>query len=281
MTVETDRTFTPISRRRAIGIVGAGLAAVAIPSAADADGLTFAFFPQVTSAAYTPESVPEIIGNMLTQEYLHGAIAAALLLTPSLAATMGLTSGLPLAHFQSLAAIHQDRIDFWTSLVPGANAKAITSFTVDPALLSGPRALFAAGEAVDSLRIATAITAAREFSELGQPTLAKYAAQGIGSDGGIWAGLRFLDVLSGSTSAIPPVNKAFSTDLVLYTRDAVAILHALGIIGGTGVPVAYPGRDVMLKAAGPMAAAVVQARPNNATTTVQVSGLSSLTAARL
>lgn len=280
MTDETTHTSTPISRRHALGMVGAGIAALTAPSAVHADGLTFPFFPQVTSGPYTPESIPEIVGNMLTQEYLHGSVSAALLLTPSLAATMGLTSGLPLAHFQSLAAIHQDRIEFWTSLVPEANAKAITSFTVDPALLSGPKALFPAGESVDSLRIATAITAAREFAELGQPTLAKYAAQTIGSDGGVWAGLRFLEVLDGSTSAVPPVNKAFSTDLVLYTRDAVAILRALGIIGGTGTPVAYPGRDAMLKAAGPMAAAVLQARPNNATSTVQVSGLSSLTAAR-
>lgn len=277
---EKDRMSTPISRRHALGFVGAGLAAVAFPSAAGAAGLTFPFFPQVPSGTYTPESIPDIVGNMLTQEYLHGSVAAALVLTPSLAATMGLTSGLPLAHFQSLAAIHQDRIDFWTSLVPDANAKAITSFTVDPALLRGPSALFPAGEAVDSLRMATAVAAVREFSELGQPTLAKYAAQSIGSDGGVWAGLRFLEVLGGTTSAVPPVNKAYATDLVLYTRDAVAILRALGIIGGAGVPVAYPGRDTMLKAAGPMAAAVMQARPNNATTTVQVTGLPSLTAAR-
>ena len=280
MSDESAPTSTRVSRRQALGFVGAGLAAAAFPSAARADSLTFPFFPRVPSKTYTPESIPEIVGNILTQEYLHGSVSAALVLTPSLAATTGLTSGLPLAHFQSLVAIHQDRIDFWTSLVPAANASAITSFTVDPTLLSGPGPVLAAGQAVDSLRMAAAVAAIREFSELGQPTLAKYAAQALGSDGGVWAGLRFLDALRGTASAIPPVNKAFTTDLVLYTQDAVDILRALGIIGGSGMPVAYPGRDAMLKAAGPMAAAVLQAHPNNATTTVAVTGLPSLTAPR-
>jgi len=65
-----------------------------------------------------------------------------------------------------------------------------------------------------------------------------------------------------------------------FPRRRDDILRAIGLIGGSGVPVNYPVRAARLKAAGPMTAAVGQAQPNNAGSTVLVTGLASLTSPR-
>jgi hypothetical protein len=58
----------------------------------------------------------------------------------------------------------------------------------------------------------------------------------------------------------------------MCTSDALDLFTALGLIGGSGQSLTYPGRDAMLAAAGPMAGAVLQKTPNNASSTVTVAG---------
>ena len=70
----------------------------------------------------------------------------------------------------------------------------------------------------------------------------------------------------------PPYYKAFETDLFLYTRDAIALFKQLGFIGGKGT---YQGRDAVLAATGPMAGAIIQKAPNNASSTVAFTGYQS------
>ncbi len=248
------------------------------PTTGSASSSSFPFFPQTTSGTYTTESVMEIVGSMLTHQYFHLNAGLAILATPALASKLGITAGLPLTYFQSFVAIHQLQIDFWSSLVPGTTP--VTSFTLDPKLLADAPTFIAAGEVVDTLRLATDVSAAREFAELGQPTLTKYATQTAGVDGEMRVSFRYLAVLGGDTVASPPTNKAFESDLLLYTRDGVAILRGLGLIGGTGIPLTYPGRDAVVAATGAVGKQIVQPVPNNASSTVGVTGLGSILSPR-
>jgi hypothetical protein len=91
---------------------------------------------------------------------------------------------------------------------------------------------------------------------------------------------RALLAIDGVPSAIPPNNKVFATDLFLYTRDVIGVIKVLGLIGGPGGARPYPGRDAVLAAAGPMASAVLQKQPNNAMSTVAITGPASVTGER-
>jgi hypothetical protein len=131
---------------------------------------------------------------------------------------------------------------------------------------------FSTIEAAEHIFVAAYMTATREFAELGQPLLAKYAYQIGGTEAEHRVLARAALALAGSTSHIPPNNKAYETDLFVYVRDAAAVLVQLGFIGGSGASASYPGRAAALTAAGPMATAVIQQSPNNATTSVTASG---------
>jgi hypothetical protein len=124
------------------------------------------------------------------------------------------------------------------------------------------------------------MTAARELAELGQPTVAKWMYQMGTQLAEQRAIYRTLQAIDGVPTAIPPNNKAFATDLFLYTRDAIGIYQALGLIGGSAPAISYPGRDAVLAAAGPMASAVIQKRPNDAGSTVTLTGPASLNGER-
>jgi hypothetical protein len=112
------------------------------------------------------------------------------------------------------------------------------------------------------------MTAAREFAELGQPTLVKYSYQIGATEAEHRVLARAALALNGDTSSIPPNNKAFETDLFLYVRDVYNLFKQFGFIGGTGATFTYPGRTAALALAGPMAAAEIQKTPNNASSSV-------------
>ena len=275
-----------VSRARMLQAVGAGVALAAIPTVAAADGnsgtgrapfFQAPYFPQ-TSGSYTTESPQEIVGNLLTLMVFDATAAAFLLNTPPVQKALGVT-GLALTVTQAIAAEDQYQVDFLQSIVPGA-APVTTMFTVDPKLLSSPADFAAFGEASGRWFTAAQLTAVREFAELGQPTLAKNMAQMAAGYADITGAFRGVLAAVGAPGYSPPNNKAFETDLFLYTRDAVALMKQLGLIGGSGIPIAYPGRDAVLAAAGPMASAVIQKAPNNASSSITYTGFSSLTGER-
>ena len=86
--------------------------------------------------------------------------------------------------------------------------------------------------------------------------------------------------LLGDSTRVPPNNKGFETDLLLHVSDAATILGQLGFVGGSGTAVNYPGDAAAIAAQGPMATAVIQKTPNNAASTVIVTGEASLTGQR-
>jgi hypothetical protein len=256
-----------VSRAQLLAALGAGLATGLLPKMAAADGagtavpgvLSFPFFPHA-KGTYTTEAIMDIFNVLITASYLRATLITSNILAgrvvPIPNEPAGSQLGLRIA--QADAAIEQYHIDFWSSY--GATP-ITTTFTRTP---SDAMTL----EARQHVHVAMYMAAVREFAELGQPTLAKWAFQAGAIEAEDRAIFRFLQALSGNATGNPPNNKSFETDLILYVRDALDAFKALGLIAGTGQPVTYPGRPAVLVAAGPMANTLLQKIPNDAGSTV-------------
>lgn len=263
---ETEFISGRVSRARLLAGLGAGLAAGLLPNLASADGtraatpgvLSFPFFPAVRGT-YSPEGIIDIFNVLLTASYLRATLVTSNILAGRVVPIPNEPAGsqLALRIAQADAAIEQYHIDFWSSY--GATP-VTTTFTRIPADAAGL-------EARQHVQVAMYMAAVREFAELGQPTLAKWAFQAGAIEAEDRAIFRFLQALSGNVAGNPPNNKAFETDLILHVRDALDAFKVLGVIAGAGQPVTYPGRSAVLAAAGPMATALLQKSPNDAGST--------------
>jgi hypothetical protein len=254
-----------------LAAAGAGIATALVPGVAAAESGTgrmeFPFFPQV-KGPYTPEAVLDILSILDTFER-----AQVTYMTYALSKVQ--PSDLDLAAVQAMIAIAQYHVDFLESL----GAHALTD-TIYPRVVPAAANIIASREVDATHLIAGYMTAAREFAELGQPLLVKNAYQA----GATWAEMRAvaraLSTAGGSSGLIPPTNKGFETDHYVYVRDMHQFLIDIGLYGNKGMvgpsPVGelkYPGRDAALAAAGPMAGALIQKTPNNATVSTTVAGL--------
>lgn len=283
--VETiiHRARTRVSRAQMLQALLAGGTLAVIPGAAAAarnsgtGRFEAPYYPQ-TGGTYSPELHVEIVSNVLTLKYFVAASAVATLSNPAAVAALGFT-GLRLKIAQAIGAQVQDQIDFLLSLVPDA-APVTTTFTIAASVFATKAAYAVSADIGGRIVVAADITAAREFAELGQPTIAKNMVQMATADAEALATLRTLSAIDGLPGFDLPNNKAFETDLFLYTRDAVALFRTLGLIGGTGTPIAYPGRDAVLAAVGSAASAVIQRAPNNAGSSVTYTGPASITGER-
>jgi len=230
-----------ISRARLLAGMGAGLALAAAPSIAGAQ-------------TPTTESVQDIINIADTAEHL-----AVTLLTGAVqsAAALGL-SGLTLEIVQAALAEEQYHADFLES----AGAKTLTdTFNVpDPRILTNFTTFFLTVEELETAFIAAYIRAAYEFSAMNNAQLAQYAMEIGGVEAEHRALARTALALNG-TDNDPPNNLAFESDLFTSVADAAKALETLGFIGGTGTVVTYPGRGAALSAAGAMASAVTNQKP--------------------
>jgi hypothetical protein len=265
--VDEDETpsDTPVplrlSRVQLLTAAGAGLAAALVPTAVGAEPhpgtgrLSFPYFPPA-QGSYTTEQIQDILNAVVTTRYL---VADAVYYT----VTHGLVSGPALTSQQIGLARFQYEIDFLASI--GA-LPVTTTATVG---LSDPTLLPKAQLATSVVTMSMFLTATREFAELGQPVLAKWMAQLAAREAESVQSVR-------SAAGNPSLPNAFETDLFLYTRDGLDALKGLGLWGGTGTPVPYPGRDAILAAAGPWANRIIQRRPNDAGSSIKVSGLADL-----
>ena len=261
-----------VSRAQMLTAAGAGLVAAVLPGAAAAESGTgrmeFPFFPQV-KGTYTPEAILDILNVLDTFErvqvtYLTYALSKVQL------------TGLNLAMVQATLAIAQYHSDFLESL----SAHSLTD-SIFPRNVPTAANIIPSREVDTTHLIAGYMAAAREFAELGQPLLVKNAYQA----GATWAEIRAIARTlpaagGGPPNFTPPNNKAFETDHYVYVRDMHQFLVDIGLYGNKGKlgpsPVGeltYPGRDAALAAAGPMAAAVIQKTPNNASVSTSVAGL--------
>lgn len=272
-----------VSRAQLFKAIGVGLALAAVPTVTRAatvsasgngQSMTFPFFPAV-QGRYTTEQVQDILNAAITFEHLAVTILTSALTT---AASKLQFNALATTLVQSFLAHEVEHLVFLASI----GAKPITTdFTFPPTLFqNGAVGFFIGGEAVETLETGGYMTATREFAELGQPTLAKNAFQ-VGAIESQHLGLlRGVLQLSGVPGYTPASNKAFATDLLLYVRDEITVLRILGLIGGSGTTVSFPGTDAALAAAGPIGAAIIQKTPNNAASSFTFTGYSSITAER-
>lgn len=267
-----------ISRAQLFKAAGAGLALAAVPGTISAatggpDIRSYPYFPGV-KGTYSTEPVQDILNVLVTVEHL-GVTAVTLALT-TYASQLQLS---PLAQtvLQSTVARDQAHLDFLASM---GGTPITTVFTVPPGLFASQLGLLTAVEAFETLETAAYITAVREFAEIGQPSLAKNAAQTAGIEGESRAIVRATLLSMGVATESPPGNKAFETDLLLYVRDEYSLITNLGFIGGTSPATPYPGRAAALAASGAAGAAVIQLAPNNAATTFTFTGLPSINAER-
>ena len=252
-----------VSRAQLLAAAGAGLALAAAPGAAAADGggplgrpgtMSFPFFPE-THGTYTTEYAQDILNILDTAERLLVGIHAAAL---TKYVNQLKFDSLTLAIIQASIAQEQYHVDFLESI--GARG-LVDSFTLPAVLLANRAAYLQAMVGAGTIYTAAYLTAAREFAELGQPTLVKYAYQmgATKAEHGVLG--RMLLALGGASSAIPPNKNAFEPDLYLYVRDFFNYLAGRGYFGKAELAVPYPGRDAALAAAGPMAGAVGQKAP--------------------
>lgn len=262
-----------VSRAQMLRASVLGLAVAAAPGAAEAatggtaaPGSSFPYFPQI-SGRYTTETVREILNTLLTFEHLVVTLFAG---SVSNAKTLGLTS-LQTTILQAVLAQEQYHADFLSSL--GATSQTDTFHVPNPALLTNATAFFRAMDLGETVGTGTYMAAAREFAELGQPTLVKYAYQIGATEAEHRVLARHILALGGDTTGVPPNNKAFESDLFIYVRDATAVLQQTGFLGGSGTTVTYPGRDAALALAGSMAGALVNKTPNNATSSASAADI--------
>jgi hypothetical protein len=254
-----------------------------VPSIKSADassaGASYPFYPQ-TQGSYTPEAIFDIGGIAHTMEHLAVAFMAAGIKSPALNLQ---GNALLLATVQAALLEEQLHVHFLARAIArpftGLSAPPFPGFFVNingqpvaftvpkPAMLTDLQTFLATLEQFEELFVAVYTAAVREFAELGQPQLAKQAAQLLGVEAEHRALVRAAMAIAGVAAAVPPNNKAFETDYLLYVRDIVGILVQLGFFNGSGTPLAELEDAEVGAAAGPMAKAVIQQTPNNAAST--------------
>ena len=252
-----------INRAQLLAWAGGGITLAAFPQvvgAASIPGrLEFPFYP-TTQGTYTPENIGDILNILDTLQHFAVAVNFSNLtgaIDPNI-------NPVQLSSQKGALIKNVARVDFLESL--GAHSLTDT-FTV------GPLAPFTAtslkrAEVVITIFVGAYLTAVREFAELGQPLLVKWAFQAGATVAEERAMARALMALQNVPDTDPPDNKAFETDLFLYVRDAYALMTKLGLFGGLPVRIAYPSRDQAMAVAGTSGAKVIQRVPNNATVSV-------------
>jgi hypothetical protein len=233
-----------MNRAQLLTWAGAGITLAAFPQAVGAAGipgrLEFPFTPQV-QGRYEPEDIRDIFNILDTLQHFAVAVNFSNL-TGAIDPTIN-----PVQLSSQKGAI----VKTWRVLI-FSNPWALTPHRY---LYRGPLAPFTTvslkrAEVVITIFVGAYLAAAREFAELGQPLLVKWAFQAGASLAEERAMARALMALQNVPDADPPDNKAFETDLFLYVRDAYALMTKLGLFGGLPVRIPYPSRDQALAIAG-------------------------------
>jgi hypothetical protein len=292
-----------VSRAQLLKATAVGALVAVVPGTAKAASgkVEYPFFPETTSGRYTSEQVRDIVVALHTMEHLAVTVLGAAVNSSSLnlagnATLLAIVRAALMEdqlHAELMDAILAPALgipvgvpafpDLWLQGTPSQTVTTPFSrikFTLpDAAILKDQKTFFSTIEGAENIFVGAYVAAVREFAEIGQPMLAKWAAQILGVEAEHRALARTALVLTGDTSKIPPNNKGHETDLFLYVKDAAMALIDLGFLGGSGTELPLLTRSQARLAAGPMAAAVIQRTPNNATSSVLTS-VAGLTGAR-
>jgi hypothetical protein len=286
-----------VSRSQLLSAAGLGVVAAAIPGVSSSAGppsISYPFYPQV-AGSYSPENISDISRTLHTSEHL----AAGVMFTALQSSSLNLKGGpLVLSIVQAALVQHQRHAEFLDSIgnpnglkssswfvstsgvSPGVGAPSNPVILTMPAgILDSQTAFFTAMEWLETLYVGMYTAAIREFAEIGQPEVAKWMGQILGVEGGLRVLARTAQDITSPSSSVPPNNKAFETDYLLYVQDAVPALIAKGFFNGSGarLPIFSPTtsrQSTFLDVAGTAASTVLQQTPNDATST-DVMGLPS------
>lgn len=135
-------------------------------------------------------------------------------------------------------AAEQAHYDFLTG--SGATALTLTFNVPDPAILTDVPTFLTTLIALEEVFIAAYIAAAQEFAILGEARLAQIALQIGAVEAEHRVGARFYAIQAGVLTGTPN-DVAFEKALFTSLGEAAALLQELGIIGGTGPEITYPG----------------------------------------
>jgi hypothetical protein len=265
-----------LSRVQFLTAAVVGLAAAGLPAASRAAAkpqplsYSYPFFPQVMGT-YTPEAVGDILNMLLTGEQWPVAILTAQLSEPVPADV----SPLDLDVARAWLAKSVDHVLFLES--QGAQSLSDTFATPGPLVYDRSVPRHKGKEVFTTIMTGAYMTAGREFAELGEPLLSKWMYQLGAAQAEERVLARTVLTIYGAPESTPPNNKGAETDLFIYVRDAYRLLDTMGFFGGYPNKVGYPPRDAVLAAAGPMAAAVVQAVPNNASVSSTIANIAAIT----
>ena len=254
-----------LTRKQLLVTAGVGIAATALPQRVLAEGTskswpgvqTYQYYPAV-AGTYTTESIPDIMNMLDTIEHLLITVSTTAFTTGHLT-----LDGPSMQTMQSQLAANVYHSDFLEAF--GAGSLSAT-FSTLPATLTDGVTFLRGSELVNSIAVSAYMTAAREFAELGQPTLVKNMYQLGAVHAEHRAIARVLLTTAGAPGKTPAANKAFETDYFVYVRDAYTFLQGLGAIGSAPVPtvMTYPGRAAALVASGLSVSSIIQRSPNNA-----------------
>lgn len=256
-----------ISRARLLAAVATCTTGILLPTwagTARADGpraLSFPYYPHV-AGTYTPELVPDILNVLVTFERLRATQIMTVLRTD-----ISRFDPITVSFIKAAAMTSMLHTEFWESM---GGQTLETGYAALPKLAQG-NVVVLQSEFVGAAYTALYMTAAREFAELGQPTLVKWAYQA----GTTYAETRVLArVLATELKALderPPNNKVFETDHFLYTRDAYQLYRSNGAFG-PHFAYPYPGHDAIVAAASSVADSVIQRVPNDASVSTTSQG---------
>lgn len=211
--------------------------AVHLPSGhAAALGITSSDITALRLQAAACETVQEIINIAATAEAfavtaLGGVLASAeegnLELTEDAVGTLRAARAAEQAHYDFL-------------LESGAEPLTLTFTIPDEAILTDVSTFLTTLVSLEELFIAAYIAAAQIFAIRGESRLAQIALQVGAVEAEHRAGARFFAIEAGVLSGTPN-DVAFEKALFTSVGEAATALEELGIIGGSGTEVTYPG----------------------------------------
>lgn len=140
--------------------------------------------------------------------------------------------------FKAARAEEQAHYNYLT----GAGARPLTTtFTVpDSKIVTHVPTFLTTLIHLEEIFIAAYLTAAQEFVILGQPRLAQLALQIGAVEAEHRAGARFFAIQAGIIGGTPN-DVAFEKAMFTNVEDATEALESLGVIGGRGTHITYPG----------------------------------------
>lgn len=210
---------------------------VHLPSGqAAALGITSSDIAALRQQAAACETVQEIINIAATAEAfavtaLGGALASAeegnLALTEDAVGTLTAARAAEQAHYDFL-------------IESGAEPLTLTFTIPDEAILTDVSRFLTTLVSLEEIFIAAYIAAAQVFAIRGESRLAQIALQIGAVEAEHRAGARFFAIEAGILSGTPN-DVAFEQALFASVGEAATTLEELGIIGGSGTEVTYPG----------------------------------------